>query len=77
MSTQQSLADCAVAVLAEIRSIDANQDTSHPMRHTVRALKRVAERIMSDAMQQASDLAYQANQIVKDYDEAEKKKTTA
>lgn len=69
MSTP-SLADCAVSALAEVRAMGDNMENDHPMRHAVRSMKRIAEQILSDAMRQAVDLAYQSKQLVKDHDEA-------
>lgn len=74
MSNTQSLADCAVSALAEVRAIGETLDNEHPMRHTVRNMKRMAEQIMSDAMRQATELSYNAERLVKDYDEAMKGK---
>lgn len=74
MSAPQSLADCAVSALAEVRAIGETLDNEHPMRHTVRNMKRMAEQIMSDAMRQATELSYNAERLVKDYDEAMKGK---
>lgn len=69
MSTP-SLADSAVIALAEVRAIGEKLDNEHPMRHAVRSMKRTAEQILSDAMRQATDISYQAKQLVKDHDEA-------
>lgn len=74
MSTPQSLADCAVSALAEVRAMGENLDNEHPMRHAVRNMKRMAEQIMTDSMRQATELAYNAERLVKDYDEATKGK---
>lgn len=68
--SSQSLADCAVSALSEVRSIGENMADDHPMRHSVRSMKRTAEQILSDAMRQAADLANQAKQLVKDHDSA-------
>lgn len=68
----ESLADRAVVALADVKAIGANMDSEHPMRHVVRELKHSAERILSDAIQQATNIAYTAGHIVKDYGEATK-----
>lgn len=70
--SNESLADRAVDALAEVRAIGENMDNEHSMRHTVRSMKRVAEQILSDAMRQATEIAYQAKRLVKDHDEAMK-----
>jgi len=66
--TQQSLADSAVYVLAEVRTMGESMADDRPMRHAVRSMRRTAEQILSDAMRQAADLAHQSNQLVKDFD---------
>lgn len=65
-----SLSDDAIVALSDVRRIGENLDDEHPMRHAVRNLKRSAETLISDAMRQATDLSYQAAQLVKDYDES-------
>lgn len=71
MSNQQpSLADSAVQTLADIRAIGAGMSSEHPMRHSARTLQHTAERILSDAFYQASNIAQQAKQILSDHDEA-------
>ena len=70
MIQQPSLADCAVSALAEVRAMGEKIGDDHPMRHAVRSMRRVAENILSEAMRQAVDLAYQSERLVKDYDEA-------
>lgn len=67
-----SLADDAVAALAEVKRIGEDMDNEHPMRHAAWSMKRTAETILSDAMRQATDLAHQARQLVKDFDKAQK-----
>jgi hypothetical protein len=57
-----------VDALARVRAIDEDMDNDHPMRHNVRSMKRAAEQILADAMRQAADIAYQAKQLIKDYD---------
>jgi methylthioribose-1-phosphate isomerase len=68
MSDRTSLADCAVEALSAVRSMDNLIDNDHPMRHVVWTMKRMAEQILSDAMRQSTDLAYQARQVIKDHD---------
>jgi poly-gamma-glutamate capsule biosynthesis protein CapA/YwtB (metallophosphatase superfamily) len=66
-----SLADDTIAALQAIKAIGENLDSlndEHPMRHAVRGMKRTAEAILTDAIKQATDIAYQANQLIKDYD---------
>lgn len=67
-----SLADCVVTALAEVRSMGELVNNEHPMRHVVRSMKNTAEKIISDAMRQASEIAYQAERIVNDHDDAMK-----
>lgn len=69
-----SLSDDAILALSEVRRIGESMDDEHLMRHAVRNMKRSAETIISDAMRQATDIAYQAAQLVKDYDESLKQK---
>lgn len=69
---QQSLADCVVDALAAVRAIEDDIDNDHQMRHVVRSMKRVAEQILSDAMRQATEIAYQAKKIIEDHDKAMK-----
>lgn len=68
--SQESLADRAVATLAEVRAIGDSLTNDHPMRHSVRGMKMAAEQILADAMRQAADLAYRAKQLVKDHEDA-------
>ena len=69
---QPSLADNAVSVLAEVKAIGADIPLLHPMRYCVNELRRNAEQILTDAMRQASQIAYAAGRIVRDYDENSK-----
>ena len=69
---QPSLADQAVTTLAQVRAIGELCGNDHPMRHVVRNMKRTSEQILADAMRQASDIAYQAKCVIKDYDDAAK-----
>lgn len=67
-----SLADDIVSALSEVKRIGEMVDNDHPMRHSVRGMKRAAEQILVDAARQAADLAYQSRQLIKDYDESVK-----
>lgn len=67
MSTE-SLAERTVYALARVQVIGATMSSNHPMRHTVRNLKRMAEQTISDAIQKATDISYLAEQVVKDHD---------
>lgn len=69
----ESIADTAVRALNEVQAMDERVDSNHPLRHTVREMKQVAQCIISNAMDQAARLAYCAERMVKDYDEAKKK----
>lgn len=69
-----SLSDDAITALSAVRQVGENLDDDHPMRHVVRNMKRSAETILGDAIRQATDLAYQAAQLVKDYDDSLKQK---
>lgn len=75
--TQPSIADQAICVLAEIRSIDDAIPSDHPMRHNAWKMKRTAENILEQAFRQASDLAQHAKWLIKEYDEAIKVKEPA
>ena len=70
--THPSLADQAVAALAAVRAMGQNLSDDAPERHNVRSLKRAAENIIGEAMRQAHDLAYTAEQMSKDVSEAVK-----
>lgn len=72
MPTNNSLADDVIAALSEVRRIGENMDNEHPMRNSVRDMKRTAESIIAEAMRNATDLAYQAQRLVKDYDSSVK-----
>lgn len=69
-----SLSDDVIDALSKVRQIGENLDDEHPMRHAVRNMKRSAETTITDAMRQATDISYQAAQLVKDYDESLKQK---
>jgi len=69
------LATRAVDALAAIRAIEPGSE--HPMRATVRTLKREAEFILEQAFNRAHALAYAAQDVIKDYDQAEKERGAA
>jgi hypothetical protein len=63
MAENMSLADQAVAALAAVVAMDAGMDMSHPERHSIRTLKRLAEARMSQAFREAQELAYMATDL--------------
>ncbi len=65
MAENMSLADQVIQALSAVRGIDEGVDNDAPERHQLRSLKRVAERIISDAMRTAIDLAWQAKDLRK------------
>jgi hypothetical protein len=65
-----SLSDDAISALSEVKQIGEKLDDEHPMRHAARSMKRQAETILSNAFRLATELAYLAEQVAKDYDEA-------
>lgn len=67
-----SLADNAVDTIAAVRAMGDGLPAEAPERHTVRSLKRIAEDILTTAMRQARDLAYQAEYLSKDMGDAVK-----
>ncbi len=64
----ESIADRAVVAMADVKAMGATLDNNHPMRHSVRELKQVAEAILSDAICQAQRLTFAAERLVKDFD---------
>ena len=70
--SSESLADRAVAALAEVKAMGQGLDSDHPMRHAVRELKSVATQVLDDALNEAIRLAYLSERMVKDFDEAQK-----
>lgn len=70
MANNQSLADDLIVALSEVKRIGQSMDNEHPMRHQVRNMKEMACRILTDAAYQATSLAYQAQQLIKDFDDA-------
>jgi hypothetical protein len=71
MTPGQSLAERMVFALSKVRDIGELINPENPMRHNVRSLKQSAERILSDSAEQATGLAYQAEQLVKDFEKAQ------
>jgi hypothetical protein len=65
-----SLSDDAISALSDVKRIDDDMDNEHPMRHAVWSMKRQAETLLSNAFRQATELAYLAGQVAKDYDKA-------
>ena len=59
----ESLADQAVAALAAITQMDADVTNEHEERHHVRNLKRQAQTIVENALRQARELAWLAEDI--------------
>ena len=72
MANNQSLADDLIVAISEVKKIGESVNNDHPMRHQVRGMKDMACRILSDSAFQATNLAYQARRLIKDYDEAMK-----
>jgi hypothetical protein len=65
-----SLADQAVSVLAAVQRMDAAITNEHEERHHVRWLKRLAEQTLDTAFRQAQELAFLADQIHRDAQDA-------
>ena len=63
-----SIADQAVEALAMVSSIGNDLTNEDPCRRLVRNMKRLAERDMEACFLRATDLAYQAQQIKKDFE---------
>jgi hypothetical protein len=61
----QSTADRFIAVMAQLRAIDPDND--EPMRHAMRALRNEAEAVIDSAIRHASQLAYWAEQVARDH----------
>ena len=59
----ESLADQAVATLAAVAAMDAGMDMSHPERHSIRTLRRMAEERLSQAFREAQEIAYMATDL--------------
>jgi len=65
-----SLADEAIIALAAVRAMGEKVGNEHPMRHAVRSMKHAAVDILTQSFRQVTDLSYQAEQLVKDFNEA-------
>ncbi len=63
MSDNLSLADRAIETLAAIKSMGDGLGLDHPERHVVRDMKRLAERIVGDALDVAFQLTLKAEYI--------------
>ena len=63
MSDYKSLADQAVSALAAVSAMDADMDMSHPERHSIRTLKRLAEARLAHAFREAHELAFMATDL--------------
>lgn len=72
MSREPSLADTAVSTLANIRSLDSLVDDKHPLSYSIRSMRMLAEKMLSDAMYNATELTYKAKSVVSDFDKAKK-----
>jgi len=59
----QSLAEKMVYALAKVSAIGEDLTNQHPLRHNVQNMKQTAERILMDAAEQATGLAYQATKL--------------
>ena len=70
MAERFSLADQAVSALAAVQKMDEPITNEHEERHRVRTLKRLAEQTLDAAFRQAQELAYLAQQIHHDAQEA-------
>ena len=66
MSQQQSLADQAVQTLAAVSSMCDDVGLDSVERHIIRGMKRIAEQSIENGLRMALDLAYQAEQLIKD-----------
>jgi hypothetical protein len=73
MSDYKSLADQAVSALAAVSAMDADMDMSHPERHSIRTLKRLAEARLSQAFREAHEFAFMATDITSLVDIVRKK----
>mgnify|MGYP001562304169 CR=1 FL=1 len=60
MNNQPSLADRFIDTMSRIREIDADVTNENPHRHILRSLRAAAERVVSDALLVAVELAHVA-----------------
>ncbi len=65
MAENMSLADKAVQALALVKAMDEGLEMTHPERHAVRSMKRVAQQLIEAGMQHAIDIALQAQDLRK------------
>lgn len=70
----ESLADRAVTTLAAVKSLGDQLPDDHPMRHSVREMKYLAQSILSSSIDEAQRLVFAASRIVNDYDKAQAEK---
>lgn len=63
-----SINDRAVFALAIVADIGKDLSNDSPERHIVRRMKRVAEEIMSDAFVRATEIAWQAGDVSKEFE---------
>lgn len=66
MGNQRSLADNTVHTLGEIQRMLDDVDNEDPMRHTLREMKRHAEKAVSDGITLAQDICNTARQLKRD-----------
>lgn len=64
----ENLASRAITTLAAVQAMGESVDNSHPMRHQVRLLKRIAEDDLWHALGSAYNLSLAAEQVISDYD---------
>ena len=63
MAEVATLADRAIDALAKVKAMGDGLELSHPERHQVRQLQRLAERLLTDAFIAADNLAWQASDL--------------
>ncbi len=64
----RSNADAFISAVTRIGLMEDGISNEHPLRHTVRTLKRTAELILSNASWEAEGLAWAAINLVSDYE---------
>lgn len=72
MNNVRSLADMAVETLAAVKAMDDGLTNEHPGRHQIRSLKRLAEKAIDDALRAATEMAYLAKDVRKEFAPKEK-----
>lgn len=70
MTQQPTLADLAVEALAAVKAIGAGVGLDDAERHIVRNMKRLAERNLESSFRLAIEIAEQAAQVSKDFEQA-------